>query len=150
MIGKVKGDKGVTLASVTVYVIAFLMIVGTISTITTFFYSNLINTSDNSKNMAELTKFNLYFLQDIKKNNNNIMSVAEDKTYISFTSGNVYTFQDNAIYQNKIKICDNINNAQFKVEDSNGKKVVVVLLSIGETMPVTKTTRYVLSGDYSS
>ncbi len=141
-----KGERGISLQSLTVYIIGFLVIIGIISTITSFFYTNIINTRDNSQNMAEITKFNVYFLQDVKKSENNIMSVAKDNSYISFTSGNVYTFQDNAIYQNKVKICENVRNAQFKVEKVNGKDVITVLLSIGENMPVTRTTKYVLSG----
>ena len=140
-----KEEKGVTLGSITIYVIALLIIVGLISTVTTFFYSNIVNVNDNSKSMAEITKFNLYFLQDMKKSNNKIVSVADDNTRISFSSGNVYKFQDNSIYQNKVKICENVRNAQFKLEESNNKKIVVVLLSIGDNMEVTRTTRYVLS-----
>lgn len=142
-----KNQKGITLASVTVYVIGLLVIVGVISTITTFFYSNILNAKSNSESMAEMTKFHLHFLRDMKKGDNNIISIAKDNTYISFTSGNIYTFQNNAIYQNKVKICDNVKNAQFKVEEKNNKKIVTVLLSIGDRMEVTKTTSYVLATD---
>lgn len=141
-----KEEKGITLGSITIYVIALLVIIGIVSTVTSFFYSNIINVKDNSKNMAEITKFNLYFLQDMKKSNNDIVNVSTDNTNITFASGNVYKFQNNAIYQNKVKICENVKNAQFKLEQSNNKKVVTVLLSIGNNMEVTRTTRYVLSG----
>lgn len=141
-----KEEKGITLGSITIYVIALLVIIGIVSTVTSFFYSNIINVKDNSKNMAEITKFNLYFLQDMKKSNNDIVNVSADNTNITFASGNVYKFQNNAIYQNKVKICENVKNAQFKLEQSNNKKVVTVLLSIGNNMEVTRTTRYVLSG----
>lgn len=139
-----KEEKGITLGSITIYVIALLIIVGLISTITSFFYSNIINVNDNSRNMAEITKFNMYFLKDIKDSSNTV-TVAQDSTNITFSSGNVYTFKDNAIYQNKVKICDNVKNAQFKLEQNNDKKIVSVLLSIGDNLEVTRTTRYVMS-----
>lgn len=141
-----KEERGITLGSLTIYIIALLIIIGLISTVTSFFYSNILNISDNSKNLAEITKFNMYFLKDIKKSNNTITDVATDNTQISFSSGNVYKFQNNAIYQNKVKICENVKNAQFKLEQVNNKSVVSVLLSIGETLEVTRTTKYVLSG----
>ena len=141
-----KEQRGITLESLTIYIIALLIIIGLVSTVTTFFYSNILNISDNSKNMAEITKFNMYFLKDIKKSNNTVTAVVSDNSQITFSSGNVYKFQNNAIYQNKIKICDNVSNAQFKLEKINNKDVVSVLLSIGEQMEVTKTVKYVLSG----
>ena len=139
-----KEEKGITLGSITIYVIALLIIVGLISTITSFFYSNIINVNDNSRNMAEITKFNMYFLKDVK-NANNTVTVSGDNTNITFSSGNVYTFKNNAIYQNKVKICDNVKNAQFKLEQSNNKKIVTVLLSIGDNLEVTRTTKYVMA-----
>lgn len=140
-----KREEGITLGSITIYVIALLVIIGLISTVTSFFYSNIINVNDNSKNMAELTKFNLYFLQDIKKGDNIVLSITEDNKTIKFSSGNVYKFQDNSIYQNKVKICKNVKNAQFKLENVNNKNVVTVLISIGDNMEVTRTTKYVMS-----
>lgn len=138
-----KEERGITLGSVTIYVIALLIVVGVISTITSFFYSNIINVNDNSKNMAQITKFNMYFLKDVKDANNNV-EVSADNTNITFSSGNVYTFKDKAIYQNKVKICDNVKNAQFRVEENNNKKIVTVLLSIGDNLEVTRTTKYVM------
>lgn len=139
-----KEEKGITLGTITIYVIALLIIVGLISTITSFFYSNIINVNDNSRNMAQITKFNMYFLNDIK-NANNTATVSVDNTNITFSSGNVYIFKDNAIYQNKVKICDNVKNAQFKLEEKDNKKIVTVLLSIGDNLEVTRTTKYVMA-----
>ena len=84
-----KEERGITLGSVTIYVIALLIVVGVISTITSFFYSNIINVNDNSKNMAQITKFNMYFLKDVKDANNNV-EVSADNTNITFSSGNVW------------------------------------------------------------
>ena len=97
-----KSSRGVTTTSLIIYVIAMLIVIGIIATITSFFYTNVINLEDSSNNIAEITKFNMYFLQEVKSNNNDIIGVNEKA--ITFLSGNTFTFQDNGIYMNSSKI----------------------------------------------
>lgn len=138
-----KGDRGVTIASLTVYVIAMLLVIAIIATITTFFYTNVNNLDSKSKNISEITKFNMYFIEEIKKDNNKVLEVTSDRSTIIFSSGNTYTFQDGCIYLNNIRICDNIKNTQFSVDENN--KIVSVLITIGSKLEYTKTTQYVLN-----
>ena len=91
-----KSNRGVTIASLTIYVIAMLAVVGIIATITSFFYTNVTNLEDSSANVSEITKFNMYFLQEVKKTNNEIIELKENS--ITFSTGNVVTFQNNSIY----------------------------------------------------
>ena len=136
-----KENKGVTLTSLIIYVLMLLIVVTIIANITSFFYSNVINVKDNSQNIATITKFNMYFIKDVKRMGNQVEEIGTDKSYIKFKSGNVYTFQNNAIYLNNVKICDQVANAQRV----NNKEVVSVLLSVGQNLEVTKTTSFVMS-----
>ena len=138
-----KSDRGVTTASLIVYVIAMLIIVGIIATITSFFYTNAINLEDNSSNVSTITKFNMYFLEETKNRNNKIIN--NDSKSITFSTGNTFTFQDNSIYLNSIKICENVKNMGFNVEKINNKEVINVIITIGENVEYTKTTKYVMS-----
>jgi len=140
-----KNNKGITLTSLIIYVFVLVIVVGIVANVTSFFYTNIINAKDNGQNMATITKFNMYFTKDIKQSGNNVISIANDRSYIKFASGNVYTFQDNAIYFNNIKICDNVSNLRFQMEELNNKKIVTVLISAGLNLEVTKTTKYVMS-----
>ena len=137
-----KSDRGVTTTRLIIYIIAMTIVVGIIATINSFFYSNVMNIEDESSNISELTKFNMYFLADIKKENNDIIKISENA--ITFSSGNTFTFQDNAIYLNSIRICENVKNLQFNVNKYTDKNIVNVLITIGDNMEYTKTTKYVM------
>lgn len=133
-------NRGVTTTSLIIYIIAMLIVVGIISTITSFFYTNINNLENQTE---EITKFNMYFLQDIKMEDNTVIKLTE--TSITFSSGNTFTFQDNSIYLNNSKICENVKNLLFNIEEVNNKKVINVLITVGENVEYTKTTKYVLS-----
>lgn len=136
-------DSGLTITSIIIYIIAMLIVIGIIASITSFFYTNVNNANENSNNISEITKFQMYFLEETTKKDNDI-NVIKD-TSITFKSGNTFTFQDNSIYLNNIKICENISNLQFKKEQVNNKIIIKVLLTIGENNEYTKTTSYVLN-----
>lgn len=136
-------SKGVTITSLIIYVIAMLIVIGIIATITSFFYTNVTNLEDNSNNISEITKFNMYFLQEIKKLDNEIVKL--DEKSITFFTGNTFTFQDNSIYMNSSKISENIKDLRFSMEEVNSKKVITVLITIGENLEYTKTTKYVMN-----
>lgn len=138
-----KSNRGVTIASLTIYVIAMLAVVGIIATITSFFYTNVTNLEDSSANVSEITKFNMYFLQEVKNTNNEIIELKENS--ITFSTGNVFTFQDNSIYLNNIRICENIKNFNLSIEENNNKQVINVLITVGENVEYTKTTKYVMA-----
>lgn len=137
-----KSESGVTVTSLIIYIIAMLIMIGIVATITSFFYTNVSNLDDNSQNVSEITKFNMYFIEEVEKKGNRITSYTNNT--ISFASGNTYTFQDRAIYLNTIRICENITNVQFKVETAKEKTIITVLMSIGNKMEYTKTTQYVM------
>ena len=136
-------DAGVTTTSIIIYVIAMMIVIGIIASITSFFYTNVNNLNDNSENISEITKFHMYFLEETTQQNNSIISISENA--IAFSTGNTFTFQDNSIYFNHIKICEDISNAQFKSETINNKMVINVLITIGNNSEYTKTTKYVLN-----
>ena len=137
-----KSNRGVTTTSLIIYVIAMTIVIGIIATINSFFYSNVMNLEDGSSNIAELTKFNMYFLEDTKKSNNDIVKLSNNS--ITFSSGNTFIFQDNAIYLNNIRICGDVQNLQFNVNENSDKNIINVLVTIGDNMEYTRTTKYVM------
>lgn len=114
-----KNNKGVTLTSVIIYVIGMAIVIGTISTLTSFFYNNIEVSEINDDSTTQYTKFSSIFLEEINKENNFIVDCktttenGEKISYIIFYTGNQYTFKNNSIYKNKIKICQNIDDCDF-------------------------------------
>ncbi len=85
----------------------------------------------------------MHFLEETTKHNNLVKEIKGNS--ITFATGNTFTFQDNSIYLNHIKICENISNLQFASESKNDKTVIQVLITIGQNNEYTKTTQYVLN-----
>lgn len=137
-----KNNHGVTITSLIVYVIAMLIVIGIIANLTSFFYTNVFNLENESTNISEISKFNMYFLEEVKNANNSIVQISENK--ITFISGNTFTLQDNAIYLNNIRICENVKNLNFAKEQINNKNVISVLITVGKNMEYTKTTKFVM------
>lgn len=72
-----KSEKGITLVSVIIYVIAMLIIVTVVSVITSYFYKN-INTGSLKENLnQQYTKFNSFFIEEVNKKGNKIVEIGE-------------------------------------------------------------------------
>lgn len=135
-----KSQKGVTLISLTVYVIVMAIVVAMLAIITTFFYKNTKDLGD-IESITEYTTFNSYFSDEVNHPN---LKVIECKTeneennvglsYIVFSNGVQYTYvpENKGIYRNKVKIVKNIGKCIFKEEIKNGKSVITVQLKVGD------------------
>lgn len=147
-----KNKKGITLVALTIYVIAFSIIIGIIATITSYFYNNVINFDETTKSYAEINKFNMYFLQDIKEEGVTITNFLEDekKDKIGITlynsekyETNIYKFENNAIYRNGNLICKNINSLKFKI-DENNKNIINIYIETQGAIVQNRTMTYTL------
>ena len=57
-----KNNHGVTLTTLIVYVVAMLIVIGIIANLTSFFYRNVLDLENESANISEISKFDMYFL----------------------------------------------------------------------------------------
>ena len=105
-------ERGVTLTSVIIYVIAMLIIVSVITVLTSYFYTNVDINSVSEDLNQQYTRFNSYFAEEVNQKGNTIIESNEQvqddtsQKYIVFSSGNQYTYipANQAIYMNYIKI----------------------------------------------
>ena len=112
-----KSNKGVTLTSLIIYVIGMTIMVSIIATLTSFFYKN-IDIGDINSNTTQYTKFTSILSEEVNKKNNSVIdcqSLTDGVSYIVFSSGNQYTFNQGSksVYRNNVKICDNIDTCDF-------------------------------------
>jgi len=117
-----KQQKGITLMSLVIYVAVMLVIIGIMSAITTDFSKNMDTVQGNVQEIVEFSKFNNYFLKEVKTTNNKVDHISEDNTYILFTTGNSFSILDNKIYFNNIKICEQVQEMQITF-GQNGDEV---------------------------
>ena len=126
-----KKEKGVTMISLVVYVAVMTVVIGVMSSIITNFYQNTDTVQGNVQEIVEFSKFNNYFLKEVKTNNNKVDHISNENNYILFTSGNSFSIFDNKIYYNNIKICDEVESMQIslgKNGDGIDKSIVNVTL----------------------
>ena len=134
-----KNQKGVTLISVTIYIIVMLIIVAVITVLTSYFYHNVdINSASQNLNQ-QYTKFNSYFTEEVNKKGNKLLEIGETENesgngtqkYIIFSSGNQYTYipENQGIYMNQVKIAQNITGCTFTSnQEENGKTTIMVII----------------------
>ena len=124
-----KSNKGVTLISLTIYIILFTVIIGILSTITGYFMKNLdeISVSENSEEL--FGKFLAFINNDINNKNLFYIKAGQDldengiskRDYIvfKFTNGTEHQYivekeeNDNTLYFLNIINADDINNRNY-------------------------------------
>lgn len=147
-----RSERGITLISVTIYVIVMLIIISVITVLTSYFYRNVDINSVSENLNQQYTRFNTYFTEEINKKGNKILATGETESttgdepqkYIVFSSGNQYTYvpANDSIYVNNIKIAENILDCNFEKITENDKTKIKVTMS-GEN-DFQRTTTYTL------
>lgn len=125
-----KSQKGVTLISLTIYIIAMTIVIALLTRLTMFFYSNTTDISDIDP-ITEYTTFNSHFSEEVNTPNIKILECGTD--YIVFDNGSQYTFvsENSGIYRNKAKICKDVVACSFEQgENENGKTTVKVTIKV--------------------
>lgn len=137
-----KSEKGITLISLTIYIITMVVVLATVAVISTYFYTNISETSDTMDPLTEYTKFNRFFSEEVNRSNIKVLEC--ESHYIAFDNGVQYSFIANnkGIYRNQVKIAKEVTNCTFLYEIKNGKNIVVVTIQIGNSNP--KRVEYTL------
>lgn len=139
-----KSEKGITLISVTVYIIAMLIIITAVTVATAYYYNNVQTSKEKYDALGEYTKFNSYFLEEVNFEKNRVVEIESIEksqqnnnyrtNYIVFSSNNQYTFieENKSIYKNNIKISSYIEDCTFKEKIENGKVSIEVNLTFSD------------------
>lgn len=145
-----KSEKGITLMSLTVYIIVMLVIVGIVATISTFFYGNLNIVRDSAKYSSEFDKINTSLISDVKANKH--VNVDNDNKTIIFEDGTTYKYNDadDGIYRGQTKIASHVTHFSISkkilVIDNVDKEVLTINVVIGtsEKSLINKKIDYTL------
>lgn len=144
-----KNQKGITLASLALYIVVMIIVLGIMSSIITTFYANTEGMNAKVQELVEFNKFNMNFLKEVKLYNNSLDSIDENGTYIVFTSGNSFSFSNNKIYYNNLKIASDVKSVEFKKgekeDDSTDDTIINVTV---EFESFSKTIIYKIENIY--
>lgn len=131
MRAKISNEKGITLTALTIYIIIFTLIIGVVTTISTFYYENIYKIIEQPKYVTEYNKFIMFFAVDIKNYN----SAEITDTTIKFLDGPTYEYKDMGIYRDNKLIAKNVLSCSFtpKVYNVNdvAKNIINVDMKIG-------------------
>lgn len=143
-----KNQKGITLVSLALYIVVMIIVLGIMSSIITTFYANTEGMNAKVQELVEFNKFNMNFLKEVKLYNNSVDSIDEN-TYIVFTSGNSFSFSNNNIYYNNLKIASDVKSVEFKKgkkeDDSTDDTIINVTV---EFESFSKTIKYKIENIY--
>lgn len=136
-----KSEKGVTLISLTIYIIVFTIVMAVIGIVTGAFTKNIQKTNFFTDPLTEYTAFNSYFSEDVNHKGVKILECTKD--YVVFDNGVQYTYipENKGVYRNKVKIARNVEFCSFLGDTKNGKPIIIVNFKAGDNV---KTTTYTL------
>ena len=139
-----KSEKGITVTSLIIYVIALTVVIASIAMLSNYFYRNTSAVTGNINPITEYTKFNTFFSEEVNHSNIKVLECKQEGeegegNYIVFDNGVQYTFikENEAIYKDKVKICS------FTHKIQNGKNVVTVSITM-ENSTTPKIIEYTL------
>lgn len=143
-------EKGITLISLTVYIIVMLIVIGIVSTISTFFYGNLNIVRDSAKYSCEFDKLNSSLIADVKSNKQ--VKADNDNKTIIFEDGTTYKYNDadDGIYRGQNKIASHVKyftvSSKTIVVNNVDKQILTINIVIGtsEKSLINKQIEYTL------
>ena len=126
-----KKQKGITLISLTIYIIGLTFILSIIAVVSSYFYKNVDTTNKTIEPLTEYTKFTSFFTEFIEDNDTKVLECGEN--YIVFNNGVQYTYvqANKGIYYNKVKICRDVRMCEF--EYNEGQKKIILKIKIGNS-----------------
>ena len=126
-----KTQNGITLISLTVYIIVMVIMVAVVAVISTYFYKNTNSLTKTINPLTEYTKFNTFFSDEVNHSNLKILGCEEN--YIVFDNGVQYTYvpENKGIYRNKVKIARDVEKCTFENKVKNGKSIITMHIKIG-------------------
>ena len=146
-----KQEKGITLTSLIIYMILLTFAISMLAVISDMFFSNTKYITESGKYISEFNKFNMYFIEDVK-NNNNTYEVTNHQ--IIFEDGTIYTYYEApdklniSLLDIDLKICNNIAYCKFtKTEQKQNnitKNLIQVQMAIKSSKLFEVKNEYVL------
>lgn len=130
-----KSEKGISLISLIIYLIAFTTAVAIVANVSNYFYKNLTMSGNSLKTNEQFLKLNSYLTKEINIKGNVIKSIGDTyegkkMNYIVFASTkNQYSFINGEIYFNQTKICSDINDCKFTYKGESNTLVVNIKIT---------------------
>ena len=130
-----------TLFNLIIYIVVFSFAIYLIGNIMVYYYSNVKTQAEDMRVLSEFTKFDLYMLKAIKKEDTRIKKIGtvdndESSYFITFQNedGTAVLFikKGNLIYYNEVKLCEKVDSFRIFIDRSEKENITVELIIGGE------------------
>ena len=139
-----KSQKAITMVSLVIYIGCFLVITGIIGAVTVFFYNNTSLLNSEVYSSAEYNKLNMYLVKESEEQGNSFVNFDNSSNMytLTFSNGNVYTFDkdNNLLYFNKICLCEDVQEFKVSTDYTTGKEVIKVKIDFTNKSYTTNYT----------
>ena len=135
-----KKESGITLISLIMYIIVLLFVLTIATKLTSALYFNVRELDTQSNAVVDISKFNMYFLNDIKNKPVTASVSGTNIIELTYSDGSekiTYSRSGKALYRNKIKILDNLD----EITITQMGKIIQVYLKMGN---YSKTIKYAI------
>ena len=135
-----KKESGVTLISLIIYIIVLLIVLTIATKLTSALYFNVQEMDKQSESAVQISKFNMYFLNDIKNKPVTANVTSPNIIELSYTGNSekiTYSKSGRTLYRNKVKVLDNLDEIKITNDGEN----IEVYLKVGD---YSKTTKYII------
>ena len=139
-----KSQKGITMLSLVIYIICFVIIAGIVGAITVFFYNNTELLNSEAYSATEYNKLNMYLVNESEEEGNSFVDFDDTSNLykLTFSNGNVYTFdtENNLLYFNQICLCEDVQDLKVTTDYTTGKEVIEVKIDFSNKSYTTSYT----------
>lgn len=132
-----KSEKGVTLLTLTIYIIVLTAIVGIMAGVSSLFYNNIGMMKDAIENAGDFDTLNSCLISDSKSNS--AVVVDETAKTIKFEDGTEYKYNETekCIYRGEFKVASNVQyfsvTNSTKTVDNFQKNILSVKIIVGDS-----------------
>ena len=121
-----RSEKGITMMSLIIYITSFVVIIGIVAGITSFFYGNTSLMTQELYSSSDYNKLNLYLVKESEQKGNKVK--LSNGNNLEFSNGDKFTFDETnkLLYYNSICLCEDVQGFKAKTEYDSGKEVIDV------------------------
>lgn len=147
---RLKSEKGVTLLTLTIYIIVLTATVGALAVLSSFFYNNVYALQDTVDNAGDFDTLNSCLITDAKSNVS--VNVNESTKTIVFGDNTTYTYNEDeeTIYRGEFKVASHVKYfnvaSSTKTVDNVEKNILTIKIIIGDSTQnlINQTIDYTL------
>jgi len=134
-----KSNKGITLISLIIYIIVFMIVITTVATISGYFTKNTDDVVISANSSEQYTRLTTYLTNDLNSINYKSINIRGDYIDITFldNSSHQYVFNNNKIYyisykdreiDKELTLCNQVTDYSLAIDEEKSKLKISITI----------------------